>query len=245
MTGLAARRSAPICFFGTSAEEVDERLGHREAVALVSHGQEVARAGHVDDRLDLARLVGVRTYVPTRRGARRPQEPHQVAAGALAPGADLVGVDVELVGVGPKVADGALHIDDLVGPVGARSQAIIDADHHKAVRGQVGTDFLDQEAPGVEIARDPGSSVDVDGRGGGAVEGGRFADVGFFVVAVGDGRLLPCAERRGRRRAGGLRGRGAGAGSGGAGGEADQGERADKSGGEGSAHGSLCWPNGR
>ena len=27
--------------------------------------------------------------------------------------------------------------------------------------------------------------------------------------------------------------------------ETDQGERADKGGGEGSAHGSLCWPNGR
>ena len=60
---------------------------------------------------------------------------------------------------------------------------------------------VDDEAAGVVVARDPGAAVDVDGGGGGAVEGGRLGDAGLLVVAIGDRR--PAGRRsavRGRRR---------------------------------------------
>ena len=212
-------------------------------VALVPHGEQVARPGHVDDRLHRARLVGERADVPARRGPGGAQERHEVAAGALAPRADLGGVDVEAVGVGPQVADRALHVDDLVGPVLARPEPVVEAHDDEPPLGQRRADAVDDEAAGVVVARDPGAPVDVDRRRGRAVQGGRLGDQGLLVVAVLDRGLAARPQGRGRRRrrhgAAALPGRGrAGAG---AGGQQREAEQADDPGSDASAHGRQCW----
>ena len=132
------------------AEQVDEALGHEHRRALVAHGQQVAGPGHVHHRLHPARLVGVRADVPAGAGARGAEERDEMPAGALPPGPDLRGVDVELRRVRPQVADGALHVDDLVRPVPARPEPVIEADHHEPLGDQGRPDAVDDEAAGVD-----------------------------------------------------------------------------------------------
>ncbi len=172
-----------------------------DGVALVPHGEQVAGPGHVDHRLHRARLVVVRADVPAGRGAGRAQERDQVPAGALSPGADLGGVDVEAVGVGAQIADGALHVLDLVRPVLARPEPVVEADHHEPPVGQRRADAVDDEAARVVVARDPRTPVDVDRGRGRAVQRGRLGDQRLLVVAVLDFGLL--ARGQGRPRCGG------------------------------------------
>ena len=55
------------------AEQRDEALGDQHGVALVAHGQQVARPRHVDHRLHAARLVAVGADVPPGRGPAVPR----------------------------------------------------------------------------------------------------------------------------------------------------------------------------
>ena len=185
------------------AEQRNEALGDEHGVALVAHGEQVARPRHVDHRLHAARLVAVGADVPPGRWSGRAEQRHEMPARTLPPGPDFGGVDVEAAGVGAQVADGAFHVDDLVGPVAVRAEPVVEADHDEAAGGQRRPDAVDDEAAGVVVPRDPGAAVDVDGGRGRAVQAGGLGDPRLLVVAVADRDLLAGRlEGRGRGRRG-------------------------------------------
>ena len=82
------------------AEQRDEALGDQHGVALVPHGEQVARPRHVDHRLHAARLVAVGADVPPSRWSGRAEECHEVTARTLPPGPDGLRIDVEAARVG-------------------------------------------------------------------------------------------------------------------------------------------------
>ena len=81
-----------------------------------------------DHRLHAAGLVEVACVAfEVLHASRGAQQGHQVATGGGAPDADVIGVEVVLLGVGPQPADGRFAIFDLGGEHGVLAQAVVDA----------------------------------------------------------------------------------------------------------------------
>ena len=236
VVGLACFRSAPTCLRGTSPSRGMKLPATSDRRALVAQGQQVARPRHVHHRLHPARLAGVGADVPAGARARGAEQRDEMPAGALPPGPDLGGVDVELRRVRPQVADGALHVDDLVRPVGPWPEPVVEADHHEPLGDQGRPDAVDDEAAGVVVARDPVAAVDVHGGGEWALHAGGLGDPGFLAVAVAHrGRLGRLEDR------GGGTGLGRAGGRPGAGGQHGEAEHAEQGEREGSAHRPRSW----
>jgi hypothetical protein len=110
----------------------------------------------------------------------------EVSAGGVAEGADAVGVDVVLGGVGAEIADGTFHVADLRREDGGRDEAVVDGGGDVALGG----DGADGGGEGGFIAVGPGAAVDEEDAGKGVWGAGGAGEVEEEVlvrgVAVGD-----------------------------------------------------------